>query len=323
MTATLQPSWWQQLTFGVGVIVPTLLVAALLLGWLDRSVLTPRAAGRRWPEGTRWFRPLVELVVDTQRHPVGGDRPALAYLQAVRFGLVAATCVVVPVTAGAVVARPGLGVYLLAVALVVDALLVRAVERPIAPGDAADDDSSFWVRVATAGLVALAAGVAQAQWGTGSLYRIVAAQADRSIAGLSWAGLPTFVAQPLAAVVAVFAVHLSLVAMGGHRAGADGAAGRLLSAIVDQAWVVAAAAWLVCAFAGGGAVPWGIDDDGTRQVVSVAVFATKVTLVTLLLAWARATWPTVRVRTVRSFVLVGGVVGVGSIVLTLVIRASV
>lgn len=323
MIATaLQPSWWQQLVFGVGVIVPSLLVGAVLLGWLSRSVLVPRAAGRRWPEGTQWFRPLVELVVDAQRSPAGDGRAADVFVQAVRFGLVAATCVVVPLSAGAVVARPGLGVYLLAVGLVVDALLIGAAARTRSGGDGAAD-LVCWVRMAAAALVALAAGVVQTQWGTGSLAAIVAAQADRSIVGLSIWGLPTFAVQPLMALVAVLAVWVTVVAMPQSPARTAGAAPRLLSDIVDQAWVVAAAAWLVCAFAGGGAVPWGIDNDGTRQVVSITLFALKTVTVTVLLAWARATWPHVRVRTVRALVVVGGIVGVVSIGLTLVVRSVV
>lgn len=322
IATTLEPSWWQQLVFGLAVIVPTLIVGAVLVSWLDRSVLVPRAAGRRWPEGTRWFRPLVEIIVDIQRTPSGGVHPVDTYLQAVRLGLVAATCVVIPLSAGAVVARPGLGIYLAAVALAADACVTWGVARRRSPAGSAVE-AGFGVRLAAAGLVALATGVVQAQWGTASVYAVVAAQVDRSIVGLSIWGLPTFVVQPLTASFAVVAVWVTVVAMPAGVAREVGAAPRLSSDIVDRAWVVALAAWLVTVFAGGGAVPWGIDVDGTRQVVSIAVFATKTTLVVLALAWARATWPTVRVRTVRALVVIGGVVGVGSIGLTLLIRALV
>lgn len=320
MITGVQPSYWQQVAAGLVVIVPTLLAGGFLLGWFTHSVLEPRAAGRRWPEGARGVRPIVELIVDTQRRAVpqaGRTVPddRLEWAQALRFGLVVATCAVVPVSTGLVLTQPGLGLYVLAVALGADALVQRVVSA------ATDDaDTRLWERVGLAALIALGAGVVHAQWGTASVAAVVTAQADAAIAGIDVWGLPTFVVQPLVAPAVVAAGFLTIRVMAHTAAPRAGALTGVLARVVDQAWVIAISAWLVAAFAGGGAVPWTIDNPGTRQVVSVAVFATKVSLVTVTLAWARATWPEVQVRTVRVLLAIGGVVGGTSIALTLLTR---
>lgn len=320
MTASLQPSYWQQLVFGLGIIIPTLLVGALVLGWFETSVLRPRAAGRRWPEGARWVRPLVEIVTDIQRRPVATTATAGAYLQAVRFGLVAAVAATVPMSAGLVVTQAGLGLYAFGVLLAADALVTGFGER--VPWNA-QPATARWIQLAVAGVVLLAAGTVQAQWGTGSLAAVVTAQADRGIAGLQIWGLPTFVAQPLMAVFAAVAAHAATVAMTDTATHRRGALPGWLAEVVDRTWLVVAAAWLVAAFGGGGAVPWDIHGDAQRHAVSVAVFLTKVSLVAIGLAWARARWPTVPVRAVRGFLVVAGLCALIVIPVTLVIRTTV
>ncbi len=315
MILGLQPSYWQQIAAGVAVIVPSLLVGALLLGWCTRSVLRPRAAGRPWPEGARGIRPVVELIVDLQRRGASRRAAVRAWLQPVRFGLVVAACAVVPLSSGLVLTDPGLGVYVFALVLGLDAV-VEAVGAP-------DDElvaASLPVRAGLAVVVAIMAGVVHAQWGTGSVAAVVTSQADGAVGGIDLFGLPTAVVHPLAATVATGAVFVTLVAMASSRAVRDGGPTGTFAGIVDQAWVIAGAAWLVVAFAGGGAVPWSIDNDGTRHVVSVAVISTKITLVALALAWARATWPTVSVRSVRVLVAAGGIGGILAIGATLLVR---
>lgn len=320
MIIGLQPSYWQQVAAGLVVIVPTLLFGALLIGWFSRSVLEPRAAGRRWPEGARGVRPIVELVVDTQRRPVardgtehGGD--PLEWMQAARFALVVAACAVVPVSTGLVLTQPGLGLYVLAIALGIDALVVH-----VGAGHEPDGATRLWTRAGLAGVLALTAGVVHAQWGTASVAAVVVAQADGAIGGVDVWGLPTLVVQPLACAIAVATCFMTIDSMTDLPAVRVGALPRVLALLVNQAWVIAIAAWLVAAFAGGGAVPWAIDNPGTRQVVSVAVFATKATLVTVAFAWARATWPTVPPRAVRALFTAGMVVGPIVIGLTLLVR---
>lgn len=320
MIAGLQPSYWQQVAAGLIIIVPTLIAGGFLLGWFGHSVLEPRAARRRWPEGARGVRPIVGLIVDTQRRavpPDGRTEPddRLEWTQAIRFGLVVATCAVVPVSTGLVLTQPGLGLYVLAVALGIDALVQHVV--PAATEDAA---TRLWKRVGLAALIAVGAGVVHAQWGTASVAAVVTAQADAAIAGVDVWGLPTFAVHPLMAAIVVVAGFVTIVTMADTPAARAGALPGLLAQLVDQAWVIAIAAWLVAAFAGGGAVPWTIDNPGTRHVVSVVVFATKVILVTVVLAWARATWSKVNVRTVRALLVIGAVVGVTSIGLTLLTR---
>ncbi|HET8929748.1 MAG TPA: NADH-quinone oxidoreductase subunit H [Acidimicrobiales bacterium] len=320
MITGLQPSYWQQVAAGLVVIVPTLLLGAFLLGWFARSVLEPRAAGRRWPEGARGVRPIVELVVDTQRRPAARDGTEqtddrLEWLQAARFGLVVATCAVVPVSTGLVLTQPGLGLYVLAIALGIDALVVRAwtSHEP-------DAATRLWTRVGLAGALALAAGVVHAQWGSASVAAVVVAQADAAIAGVDVWGLPTLFVQPLACAMAVAACFMTIDSMTDLPAVRAGALPRVLALLVNQAWLIAISAWLVAAFAGGGAVPWNIDNPGTRQVTSIVVFATKTVLVTLALAWASAAWPAVRLRSVRALLALGAVGGVVSIGLTLLTR---
>lgn len=338
MIVGLQPSYWQQVAFGLAVIVPTLVVGAFLLGWFTRSVLEPRAAGRRWPEGARGIRPLVELVVDTQRAAavVGsrvGSEDRLVWSQTLRFGLVVAACAVVPVSSGLVLTQPGLGVYVLAIVLAMDAIIEYLGPGPVGnrPLGAAGPDRSMtpcppdrtgrlWVRVGTSALVALVSGAVHAQWGTGSLSAVVAAQAGGAIGGIDVWGLPTFVVHPLMCAVAIAGGFTTIVMMSDAAGSRVGALPGLIAQLVDQAWVVAIAAWLVTAFAGGGAVPWPIDNPGTRQATSVAVFATKTLLVTVAFAWARATWPGVQLRTVRFLLVVGGVLGTATIASTLLIR---
>jgi len=319
----LQPSYWQQVAAGLAVIVPTLIVGGFLLGWFTRSVLEPRAAGRRWPEGARGIRPLVELVVDAQRRPAARGRgehddSLLEWKQSARFGLVVATCAVVPVSTGLVLTQPGLGLYVLAVAMGVDALVVR-----VGAGHGADATTRCWTRVGLAGTLALAAGVVHAQWGTASLAAVVVAQADGAIGGVDVWGLPTLFVHPLACAIAVAACFMTLDSMADLPALRAGALPRVLALLVNQAWVLAIAAWLVAAFAGGGAVPWSIDNPGTRHVTSIAVFATKTLLVTLALAWARATWPRVQSSLLRAVLAGGAVVAAASIGLTLLIRSLV
>ena len=96
----------------------------------------------------------------------------------------------------------------------------------------------------------------------------------------------------------------------------------MVAAVVDQALLIVSAAWLVAAFAGGGSVPWDIANDGVRQVVAVVVFTLKLAVVASALAWARCTWPTCSVRTLRRFLVIGAVIAVVSIGATLLIRAA-
>ncbi len=338
MIVGLQPSYWQQVAAGLAVIVPTLVVGAFLLGWFARSVLEPRAAGRRWPEGARGVRPIVELVVDIQRvEAMPADRSAtedrLVWSQALRFGLVVAAGAVVPVSTGLVLTQPGLGLYVLAIALALDACIEYLgpppggnhgldaatpdrVQSPAAP----DRTARVSLRAGMSALIALAAGVVHAQWGTGSLPAVVAAQAGGSVGGIDVWGLPTFAVHPLVAAIAVAAGFVTIAAMAPAASSRVGALPGLVAQLVDQAWVIAIAAWFVAAFAGGGAVPWSIDNPGTRQVTSVAVFATKTALVTVAFAWARAIWPVVSSRAVRTLLVIGAVAGTASIALTLLVR---
>lgn len=321
MIGVLQPSYWQHVAAGLAVIVPTLLVGGFLLGWFTRSVLEPRAAGRRWPEGARGIRPIVEIIVDIQRReaaePVAGrERDPRGYLGAARFGLVVAVCAVIPVSTGLVLTQPGLGLYALAVLLAADALLRRAG----AASPDSDVNVATWVEIGLAGVVALMAGVVHAQWGTASVSAVVTAQADGAVGNVDIFGLPTMFAHPLTCGVAVVALWMSIVSMDASPGTRGGALPGLVAQLVNQTWVIAIAAWLVAAFAGGGAVPWGIDNPGARQVVSVVVFSTKVSLVAIALAWAKLTWPVVTVRSVRVLLGIGIVVGTVVIGVTLLIR---
>ena len=84
--------------------------------------------------------------------------------------------------------------------------------------------------------------------------------------------------------------------------------------------MLAGVAWLVTCFAGGGSVPWSIPVDGVRHVVSAVALLAKVSLGCVVLAWARASWPTVSVRLVRTYVWVGALVAVVSIGATVLLR---
>lgn len=315
MILALQPSYWQHVLAGLVVIVPTLLVGGFLLGWLVRSVLVPRAAGRLWPEGARGVRPLVEIVVDTQRRPVADDDAdgSLVWIQAVRFGLVVAACAVIPLSTGLVLAQPGFGLYLLPLVLCGDAFVADLGRR-------SGPDPAWVLRVGLAGVVAMAAGVVHAQWGTASVAGVVVAQANGTIGGTDVWGLPTFAVHPLTCALAIVACAMTISSMSASSAHRSGGPIGLVARLVDQAWIVAMAAWLVAAFAGGGAVPWSIDNPGTRHAVSVGVFLVKALLVTVGLAWARATWPTVRVRAVRMLLAVTMVIGPVTIGVTLLLR---
>ena len=319
MIVALQPSYWQQIVAGLVVIVPTLILGGFLLGWFRRSVLEPRAAGRRWPEGARGLRPVVEIVVDTQRRLAGGGRPERAaeffgWGQAIRFGLVVAACAVIPVSTGLVLTQPNLGLYALAVLLVGDAFVSMLGWR--------DDAGSLacLLRCGLAAVIGLMGGVVHAQWGTASVAEVVAAQANGAIGGISSWGLPTLAVHPLAYAVAIGACFMTMTLMASSRAAQAGGTVGLVAQLVNQAWTIAMSAWLVATFAGGGAVPWGIDNPGTRQVVSVVLFATKTLLAALGFAWVQATWPRRSVRGVRVLLVAGALVGVSTIGLTLLAR---
>ncbi|MBS1846785.1 MAG: hypothetical protein JST73_00760 [Actinobacteria bacterium] len=323
MIVGLQPSYWQRIVAGLVVIVPTLVVGAFAISWFTRSVLEPRAAGRRWPEGARGVRPLVEVVVDAQRRPVvaddrTGSEDRLVREQVARFGLVAASCAVLPVSTGLVLTQPHLGLYTLAIVLLIDALLDGLVVAPARDTNAARLGDP--ARIGLAALLALAAGVVHAQWGSGMLPSIAAAQAHAVVGGTHIRGVPTFVVQPLGFLVASAACFVSVVAMADGPAVRAGALPGLCARLVNASWMLAIAAWLVATFVGAGAVPWKVDNPGTRQVVSVVVFSAKTVLATLALAWARATWPSVPVRTVRLLLALGSGVAVGSIAMTLLVR---
>lgn len=327
----LQPSYWQQITAGVVVIVPTLIVGAVLLGWLCRSVLVPRAAGRRWPEGARGVRPVVELLVDLQRRSgvTGADRRG--WSQAGRFGLVVAACAVVPVSTGLVLTQPGLGLFAVAVALAADAgfewIGVRSAtgggDRDGADSPAPHAATMLWTRIGLAALVGLATGVVAAQWGTAVMGRVVAAQADAAVGGNSLFGVPTFVVHPVVALVSVAALYATIVTMAQSAAIRDGGPTGVFAQVVNDAWVIGLAGWWVAAFAGGGAVPWTVANPGTRQVLAVAVFATKAVAATIALVWARATWPTISLRKVRGLLALGAAAATVTLAGTLLIRSLV
>lgn len=320
MIVALAPSYWQQILAGLAVIVPTLAIGAVLASWLSRSVLVPRARGRRWPEGARGVRPLVELVVDAQRRPAPLDDHAHSqdrheWAQCVRFGLVVATCSVIPVSTGGVLTQPGLGLYVLALGLIVDATI-----GAFATGGSEMGRLRLWVRIGLAMVLAATAGVVHAQWGTASVVGVVTAQANASIGATDVWGLPTFVVHPVVCAVGVLGGFMTIQMMAAEPAHRAGALPGLLAAIVDHAWIVGVSAWFVAAFAGGGAVPWTIDNPGTRQVVSVVLFATKTALVAFGFVWAKATWSGLMLRTVRLTLAIGAIVCGIALGGTLVIR---
>ena len=86
---------------------------------------------------------------------------------------------------------------------------------------------------------------------------------------------------------------------------------------------MAGAAWLAICFLGGGAVPWGVANDGVRHLLSVVVLVTKVMAVSMALAWSRATWPEVSSRSARLWLVCGATVATCSIAATLIVRRIV
>lgn len=327
----LQPSYWQQILAGLVVIVPTLLVGSVLLGWLARSVLVPRAAGRRWPEGAWGVRPVVELLVDLQRRSVVAGAERRLWWQPVRFGLIVATCAVVPVSSGAVLTQPDLGLYVVAVALFADACIEWACARGTNDGPArrgAGDSGvhgvdGVWARIGLAALIGLTTGVVAAQWGNASMSRVVTAQADAAIGGNSLWGGPTFVVHPFVALFSVLALYATIVTMSDAVATRDGGPSGVFAQVVNDAWVIGMAAWWVAVFAGGGAVPWTVANPGTRQVLAIVLFATKTVAATIGLVWARATWPIVSLQKIRVLLVFGAATAGAAIALTFLIRSLV
>lgn len=284
MIAVLHPSFWQQSVAGLAVTLSVIVPCVVGLWWFERAVLVPRAASRAWVEGSR-LRPLVEAVVAVQRRAAPGAQDDV--LVGVRVGCALAICAVVPLSSGLVSAQPTGGVFVLAGALLVDALAHRSMER-----------------VGLAALVGLVSGAVAVQWGTSVVPEIAHAQAHSNVM--------TFWIQPWLAAVALFALHATFVDMRSRP-----------SSLADMALVVAVSGWWVAVFAGGGVVPWPIDNPGTRHVVSVVVFMAKLTVVSLLVVWSNVTWPTVSVRWIRQLLLGGSGVTVVALGVTAWVHAVV
>ncbi len=284
MIAVLHPSFWQQSAAGLVVTFAVVMPFVVALWWLERAVFVPRAASRAWAEGSR-LRPIVEGIVALQRRGAPGGQSDVQL--GVRVGCALAICAVVPLSNGLVTAQPTWGVLVPAGALLVDAIVHRSVAR-----------------VGLAALFGLVSGAVAVRWGSSIVTEIVRAQAD--------ANVMTLLVQPWLAVVAVFALHATFV----------DATSRPTS-LADMALVVAMSGWMVAVFVGGGAVPWPVDNPGTRHVVSVVVFTTKLFVVSLLFVWARVTWPTVSVRWVRQLLLCGAGVTVITLGATALIRSLV
>ena len=138
-------------------------------------------------------------------------------LVAGRVGLAFAALAVIPASTALVVGQPGLGVFVLPVVLVLDALVVQLGSTRIGPGagdgpERVEQREATVARVGIACVLGLVGGVVVAQWGSASLPVIVHLQATGSVFGVAGWGLPTAWAQPgafLAAVVGVFLVGLA------------------------------------------------------------------------------------------------------------------
>ena len=173
-------------------------------------------------------------------------------------------------------------------------------------------------RAGVACVLGLVGGVVVAQWGSASLPAVVHAQANGSVFGVAGWGLPTAWVQPGAFVVATIGVVL--VGVAPHRSAEAGGPRGALLRVVDALWVVAAVAWLVTCFAGGGSVPWTVQVDGVRHVISSLALLVKVGLGCVAVVWARETWPSVTTRLVRTYLGVGAAVAVISIGATVLLR---
>ncbi len=315
MIAVLQPSFWQRTVIGLVVVLVVATPAAHLMGWFARTVLEPRAAGRRWPEGAYWLRLVAEPLVDLQRRSAGPPPDSRGVATGCRAGLSLAGYAVIPVSTGLVVTQPGLGLFVLPVVSGADALAIWVATSPWERGI-----DALATRVGTAVVLGLMGGVVAAQWGTASFAHLMVSQGHTSIFGVAGWGLPTALVHPVAFGVAVVALHCANVGIASTQAATRGGAVGFVAGLIDQSWLLLGAAWLVGAFLGGGTVPWGIANDGVRHAVAVVVFSAKWTVVALGFAWARATWPDVSVRAVRWLLAVGAVVGVVGIAATVGIR---
>lgn len=326
MTATLlaiAPSYWQQVAAGLAVVLTVALPLGVVLEYLRLVVFVPRAAGRRWPEGAGWggvARIPAEVVVDLQRvAPAveGRDADLADVAVSVRVGLALATFTVIPLSTGLVVVQPHLGVFLFPVLLAGDAAITAALWVRVGSMPRADAVGRAAGRVGGAALLGLVAGAVAVQWGSASMTEVVAAQAHARAFGIAGWGVPTALVQLPALLVAATMLHVTGVALSPAAAEAPLAGSRgVIERLAASVWIVAGAAWLVACFAGGGAVPWDVSNDGVRHVLSATLFLAKLALVGLVMVWARATWPEVTASFVRRALLVGAAVAVGSIGVT-------
>lgn len=316
----VDPSWWQRTALGVAALCAVVLPIALLLTYVRTVVFTPRAAGRRWPEGAGTAgsaRVPAELLVDLQRSPApsdGTDSLPADGVVALRVGLPFLVLAVVPISTGLVVGQPGLGLFALPLALLFDAALFG-----LFAGRGRDDvvAAAIGTRVGAAAVLVLVGLVLVAQWGSAAMPVIVRGQADHGLFGVRGWGSPTFLVQPLLAAVAVVSAFLALLEPRDRRPGGPHA---VLLRLADECWVVAVSAWLVATFVGGGAVPWPIGNAGVGHVVSVVVFFAKLSVVAVGFVWAQETWPNRPVGFVRGSLVAGASVAVVSLGATVLLR---
>ena len=321
----VEPSYWQRTLFGVvGVLA---LCPALAIGvlYLRRVVTDPRSARRRWPEGAGpagTARIPAELFVDLQRSdPSASPVDVADALTAIRIGLVFLALATVPLSTGLVVAQPGLGLFVLPAVL----LLIGLVDA-VRSGRNDVGTIRMAARFGAACVVGLSGGAVAAQWGSSALPQVIAAQAHGAVFGVAGWGLPTAIVQLPAFALAILAIHATLarVDVDGDdgadlvvRADSRGAMNR----VGDGLLTVVCAAWIVVAFLGGGAVPWGISNDGVRHVVSAMLMVSKVAVVAAVLTWGLSRRPVVTVSHVRNMLLVAVPTLVVSIGVTVVARA--
>lgn len=317
----VEPSYWQRTLFGVvGVLA---LCPALAIGvmYLRRVVTDPRAAGRRWPEGAGpagVARIPGELFVDLQRSdPSASSTDVAEVLCAIRIGLVFLALATVPLSTGLVVAQPGLGLFVFPVVLV----LISVVDDAHA-GWSEAGTIRMATRVGAACVVGFSGGAVAAQWGTAALPQVIASQAHGTVFGVAGWGLPTAMVQIPAFVFAILAIHATLARVDvgtdrQFRADADGA----MTRVGDGLLSVVCAAWIAAAFLGGGAVPWGITNDGVRHVVSATLMMSKVVVVAAALTWGLSRRPVISVLHMRRILLIAVPTLVVSIGVTIAARA--
>ncbi len=331
----IDPSYWQRTAAGLLAVLVVGLLVAVAVEALARIVFAPRAAGRRWPEGAGRggiLRIPAAMVIELQRRTPALEGRAADLADgavAVRVGLALGTLAVVPLSTGLVVAQPGSGLFVLPVLLVADAVVLAVLQVVIADPAArdrrrADAAERALVRIGAACVLGLSGGAVVAQWGSASLPVVVAAQAHTAAFGIAGWGLPTALVQLPALLVACAMLHLVAVRLSPAAAERPlGGARGFVDRIAGSVWLVAGAAWLVVCFLGGGAVPWRVDNDGVRHLLSVVLLLSKLLAVCVALAWSRVTWPEVSPEVARLALAIGAGAAICSIGGTLLVRWAV